>query len=97
MKTIILVDVDQLKGKTIRIENEGTNYYFVRSMQNILMDLDQNSNERWFIMIELGLDGLASRHETILELTDYFVGRDDFLGISRSSLWTSTEKIRSRW
>lgn len=25
------------------------------------------------------LDGLAKRHETILELTDYFVSRDDFL------------------
>ncbi len=25
------------------------------------------------------LDGLAKRHETILELTDYFVNRDDFL------------------
>ena len=25
------------------------------------------------------LDGLAKRHETILELTDYFVNRDDHL------------------
>ena len=25
------------------------------------------------------LDGLAKRHETLLELTDYFVNRDDFL------------------
>ncbi|CAF4707209.1 unnamed protein product [Rotaria sp. Silwood2] len=25
------------------------------------------------------LDGLATRHETVLELTDYFVNRDDFL------------------
>jgi hypothetical protein len=25
------------------------------------------------------LDGLAKRHETNLELTDYFINRDDFL------------------
>ena len=25
------------------------------------------------------IDGLAKRHETTLELTDYFVNRDDFL------------------
>lgn len=25
------------------------------------------------------LDGLARRHETVLELTDFFVNRDDFL------------------
>jgi hypothetical protein len=28
---------------------------------------------------EARLDGLAKRHETLLELTDYFVKRDDFL------------------
>lgn len=28
---------------------------------------------------EARLDGLAERHETTLELTDYFVKRDDFL------------------
>ena len=28
---------------------------------------------------EARLDGLAKRHETLLELTDYFVKRNDFL------------------
>jgi hypothetical protein len=39
------------------------------------------------------LDSLAKRHETLLELTDYFIGRDDFLEYRKATFETRSKKF----